>query len=64
LPASQPGAAPILVLQYETQAALSDDPDQAALRQFSIGLDVPHVARSERPFVRMREASMQLAKAM
>lgn len=64
LPASQPGAAPVLVLQYETQAALSDDPDQAALRHFSISLDVPHVARSERPFVRMRETSIQLAKAM
>lgn len=64
LPASQAGAAPILVLQYETQAALSDDPDQAALRQFSISLDVPHVARSERPFVRLREAAIQLSKAM
>lgn len=64
LPASQSGAAPILVLQYETQAALSDDPDQAALRQFSISLDVPHVARSERPFVRLREAAIQLSKAM
>lgn len=64
LPASQPGAAPVLVLQYETQAALSEDPDQAALRQFSISLDVPHVARSERPFVRLREAAIQLSKAM
>jgi len=64
LPASQPGAAPVLVLQYETQAALSDDPDQAALRQFSISLDVPHVARSERPFVRLREVATQLAQAM
>lgn len=64
LPATQPGAAPVLALQYETQAALSEDPDQAALRQFSISLDVPHVARSERPFVRLREAAIQLSKAM
>ena len=64
LPAAQQGAAPVLVLQFETQAALSEDPDQAALRQFTITLDVPHVARSERPFVRMREAANHLARAM
>lgn len=64
LPASQPASAPVLVLQFETQAALSDDPDQAALRSFSITLDVPHVARAERPFVRMREAASHLARAM
>ena len=46
LPASQPGAAPVLVLQYETQAALSEDPDQTALKEFSLTLDVPHVARA------------------
>ncbi len=64
LPAAQPGAAPVLVLQFETQAALSEDPDQAALRDFSITLDVPHVARAERPFVRMREAALALAASM
>lgn len=64
LPAAQPGAAPVLVLQFETQAALSEDPDQAALRDFSITLDVPHVARDERPFVRMREAALALAASM
>ncbi len=64
LPAAQPGAAAVLVLQFETQAALSEDPDQAALRDFSITLDVPHVARAERPFVRMREAALALAASM
>ncbi len=64
LPASQPGAAPVLVLQYETQAALSEDPDQAALREFSLTLDVPHVPRAERPFVRLRESAQALAASM
>ena len=64
LPASTPGAAAVLVLQYETQAALADDPEQAVLNQFSVALDVPHVARSERPYVRLRESVQQLAHSM
>jgi len=64
LPASTAGAAAVLVLQYETQAALADDPEQAVLNQFSVALDVPHVARSERPYVRLRESVQQLAHSM
>ena len=64
LPASTAGAAAVLVLQYETQAALADDPEQVVLNQFSIALDVPHVARSERPYVRLRESVQQLAHSM
>jgi hypothetical protein len=64
LPAAQPGDAPVLVLQYETQVALAEDPEQGALREFHLTLDVPQVARSERPFVRMREVSLALAQAM
>lgn len=64
LPSSQPGGAPVLVLQFETQAALADDPEQTALREFNLTLDVPHVPRSESPFVRLRECATALAKAM
>ncbi|NIC42766.1 cell division protein ZipA C-terminal FtsZ-binding domain-containing protein [Aquabacterium sp. A08] len=64
LPASAPGAAAVLVLQYETQAALADDPEQTALRECFLTLDVPHVARDERPYVRMREAAQSLARSM
>jgi len=64
LPGSQPGAAPVLVLQYETQLALADDLEQVALRECQISLDVPHVARLERPFVRLREVAEQLARLM
>lgn len=63
-PSSQPGGAPVLVLQFETQAALADDPEQTALREFNLTLDVPHVPRSESPFVRLRECATALAKAM
>jgi hypothetical protein len=64
LPAAQPGDAPVLILQYETQVALAEDPEQGALREFHLTLDVPQVARSERPFVRMREVALGLAQAM
>lgn len=64
LPSSQPGGAPVLVLQFETQAALADDPEQTALREFNLTLDVPHVPRTDSPFVRLRECATALAKAM
>ena len=56
--------APILSLQFDTQAALAEDPEQSALREVSLSLDVPHVARNERPYQRMREAAAALAAAM
>jgi hypothetical protein len=64
LPASTPGSPPILVITFDTQAALSEDPTQAALREFTLSLDVPQVHRSEQPFVRMRDAAIALAASM
>jgi hypothetical protein len=64
LPASTPGAPPLLGLTFDTQAALADDPAQSALRELTLSLDVPQVHRSEQPFVRMREAAVAFAAAM
>lgn len=64
LPASAPGAAPVLLLQYPAEAALADEPEQAVLQQFALMLDVPLVARSERPYVRLRQLAQQLAHDM
>lgn len=64
LPASAPGLPPILGLGFDAQAALADDPTQSAIREVTLSLDVPHVERSERPFVRMRESAAALAQAM
>jgi hypothetical protein len=64
LPGSEPGAAPILVLQYETQAALADDPEQMALLDVDLQLDVAQVPRQERPYVRLRECALALARQM
>ncbi|GAB4124485.1 MAG: hypothetical protein Fur0014_22540 [Rubrivivax sp.] len=64
LPAQASGLPPVLSLAYDAQAALSDDPAQSAIREFSLSLDVPHVPRSERPYQRMRELAIALAAAM
>jgi hypothetical protein len=64
LPASGPGMPPVLSLSFDTQAALADDPAQAAVRQVSLALDVAQVDRSEQPFVRLREVAHGMAQAM
>ncbi len=64
LGAAGPGTPAVLALTFDTQAALSDDPSQSAIRQVSLTLDVPHVDRNEAPFARMREAAAGLAAAM
>lgn len=64
LPSGQPGGTPVLVLQFETQAALADDPELAVLREVRLTLEVPHVPREERPYQRLRELADRLAAAM
>jgi len=64
LPASQPGQPPVLVLTYDPQAAMADDPEQSALREITLSLEVTHVARDEQPFGRLRQAAQALAEAM
>ena len=57
-------AAPILTLEFDTQAALADDPNQSAIRELALGLDVPQVSRAEQPFVQMRAVAQALAQEM
>ena len=64
LPASSAGLPPVLSLGFDTQAALADDPAQAAVREVSLALDVAQVDRAEQPYVRLREAARLLAEAM
>lgn len=64
LPSSVPGASPILVLSFDTQAALAEDPTQAALHELTLSVDVPQVPRSDQPFARMREAAAALGQSM
>ncbi len=64
LPASVPGMPAVLTLSFDTAAALAEDPEQAAVREVSLALDVAQVDRGEQPFVRLREAANALAQAM
>lgn len=64
LPGSHSGQAPILSLSFDPQAAMAEDPEQSALRDIALSLEVTHVPRSEQPFVRMRQAAAALAEAM
>ena len=64
LPASDPVSGPLVVLQFETSAALDEDPDQSALFEFELLFDVPQAARSEQPYARLREAARALAASM
>ena len=64
LPSAAPGRPPVLVLGFDTQAALSDVPEQSAIRELSLSLDVAQVLRAEQPFARLREMALALCKAM
>jgi len=64
LAAAQPGLPPVLVLNFDAQAAMADDPEQSALREVTLSLEVTHVAREEQAFVRLRQAAQALADAM
>jgi hypothetical protein len=64
LPASTQGMPPILSLSFDTQAALAEDAENSAVRHVDLALDVPQVARSEQPYLRMRDVAIALAAAM
>lgn len=64
LPAADAGLPPLLTLSYDAQAAMSDEPERSALREVSLALDVPQVARGEQPFARLREVAKALGEAM
>lgn len=64
MPASTEGMPPLVVLSFDAQAALADDPAQTAIREISLQLDVAQVAREEAPFDRMREVAQALAQTM
>jgi hypothetical protein len=64
LPAHREGMPPVLVLGFDSQAALAEDPAQSAIREVTLHLDVAHVERAEHPYVRMRETVTLLAQSM
>jgi FtsZ-interacting cell division protein ZipA len=64
VPAASAGLPPILGLVFDTQAAMSEDPAQSAIREITLSLDVPQVDRAEEPFARMIQTALELAREM
>ena len=64
LPAAIPGLPPLLSLTFDPQAAMADDPALSAVRECTLSLDVPQVARGEQPFERLQQAAHMLAEQM
>jgi len=63
-PGAEDGAPPVLVLSFDAQAALADDPGAAAVRQVQLSLDVPQTPEAAEPFPAWHEAARLLAKDM
>lgn len=61
LPSPEEGAPPILVLSFDAQAALEDDPHRAAVRSCQLSLDVPQTDRAQEPFPAWHNAARKLA---
>ena len=61
LPAIEEGAPPVLVLGFDAQAALADDPGQAAVRELSLGLDVAQTEELAEPFAAWHGFARKLA---
>ncbi len=64
LPSAEEGAPPVLVLGFDAQAALADDPNQAAVREVTLSLDVPQTEESAEPFAAWHRAAHALASDM
>jgi hypothetical protein len=61
LPAVEEGAPPVLVLGFDAQAALADDPGHAAVRELSLGLDVAQTEELAEPFAAWHGCARKLA---
>lgn len=61
MPGTEEGAPPMLVLSFDSQVALADDPGNAALREMTLSLDVPQTAADVEPFAAWQHAARMLA---
>jgi hypothetical protein len=62
LPAGEDGAPPVLTLTFDSQAALSDDPGAAALRELALGFDVSQTDPSVSPFAAWHASAIGLSQ--
>jgi len=64
LPAADDGAPPVLTLSFDPQAALADDPNQAAVRDVTLAFDVPQTDPKAEPFAAWQASAQALALGM
>jgi hypothetical protein len=64
LPGTEEGAPPVLTLSFDSQAALADDPNQAALRDVTLSFDVPQTDPASEPFVAWQASAQALSLGM
>lgn len=64
LPAAEEGAPPLLVLSFDPQAALADEPQAAAIRECTLSLDVPQSEEKAEPFPAWHNAARTLSDDM
>jgi hypothetical protein len=64
LPAAEEGTPPVLTLSFDAQAALAEDPNQAALRDVTLAFDVPQTDPKVEPFAAWQASAMALALGM
>ncbi|MEO5882950.1 MAG: cell division protein ZipA C-terminal FtsZ-binding domain-containing protein [Caldimonas sp.] len=63
-PSTEEGAPPVLTLTFDSQAALADEPDRAAVRDVTLSFDVPQTDPAAEPFKAWRAAAQALAVGM
>ena len=63
-PSSEEGAPPVLTLTFDSQAALADEPDRAAVRDVTLSFDVPQTDPGVEPFKAWQAAAQALAVGM
>ncbi|MEY4412838.1 MAG: hypothetical protein RIQ53_131 [Pseudomonadota bacterium] len=61
LPAAEEGTPPVLVLSFDAQAALAEDPSQASVREVQLTLDVPQTPEVAEPYPAWQDIARRLA---
>jgi hypothetical protein len=64
MPSKEEGAPPILTLTFDAQAALADDPNQAAVRDVTLSFDVPQTDAKAEPFIAWQASAQALSLGM
>jgi hypothetical protein len=64
LAAAEEGAPPVLTLTFDSQAALADNPNLAAVRDVTLSFDVPQTDARLEPFAAWQNSAHALAAAM